>query len=217
MNNDLFILFDLDGTLTDPGEGITNSVAYALRKRGFPVPPRSELNRYVGPPLLDAFRDYAGMTASQAETAVSDYREYFRDKGIFENKVYDGIPELLARLCAAGKKPVLATSKPERFARRILDHFDLAQYFFLAAGATMDSSRSRKGDVIAYALSGCPGAGPATAVMVGDREHDILGAKENHLPSIGVLYGYGSRRELTEAGAGAIAETVEDLAGLLLP
>lgn len=156
----------------------------------------------MGPPLLDAFRDYAGMTASQAETAVSDYREYFRDKGIFENKVYDGIPELLARLCAAGKKPVLATSKPERFARRILDHFDLAQYFFLAAGATMDSSRSRKGDVIAYALSGCPGAGPATAVMVGDREHDILGAKENHLPSIGVLYGYGSRRELTEAGAG---------------
>ena len=212
-----FVFFDLDGTLTDPGEGITNSVAHALRKRGFPVPSRASLNRYVGPPLLDAFQDYAGMTETQAERAISDYREYFRDRGIFENVVYDGIPALLARLCEAGVKPVLATSKPELFARRILDHFGLARYFFLTAGATMDNSRSKKADVIAYALAQCPGAGPANTVMVGDREHDVRGAGAHGLPTIGVLYGYGSREELEAAGAAAIAATVSGLAALLLP
>lgn len=208
------VLFDLDGTLTDPSEGITNSVAYALESYGIKVEDKKSLYSFIGPPLNDSFMKYYGFTPEKAMEAIMVYREYFRDKGIFENEVYEGIPELLEKIKASGRKIVLATSKPEEFAMRILEHFDLLKYFDLVAGASMDEKRNKKGDVISYAME----KGGITAegtVMIGDREHDILGAKENALPSIGVLFGFGSREELEKAGATYIAETIEDIFKLL--
>ncbi len=205
------LLFDLDGTLTDPGEGITNSVAYALKKRGIEVKDRKELYPFIGPPLLDSFMRYFGFSEEEAEECVKDYRVYFSDRGIFENEVYPGVPKLLEALKEQGKTVVLATSKPEHFAKQILDHFDLAKYFDLAAGATMDKSRSKKGDVIAYALRSLGDPEKSCCLMIGDREQDITGAKQNGIASLGVLYGYGDRAEHEAAGADYIAETVEEI------
>ena len=205
------ILFDLDGTLTDPGLGITNSAAYALKKHGIEVADRTALYPFIGPPLMDSFQRFYGFSAERSEQAVADYREYFREKGLFENEVYEGVEELLKHLKASGKRLIIATSKPEEFAVRILEHFHLAKYFDHIVGATMDSSRSKKGDVIAYALEVCGITDKTDVVMVGDREHDVLGAKENGLDSIGVLYGYGSCEELEKAGATYVVETVEDI------
>lgn len=209
------ILFDLDGTLTDPGLGITNSVMYALRQMGYAVPPRRELYRFIGPPLIDSFRDFTGMTDQQAQEAVRQYRVYFRTDGLYENQVYEGIVPMLEKLRDAGKRLVLATSKPEEFARIIMAHFGLDQYVAQIAGATMDVTRSKKGQVIAYALKEFA-IDPATAVMVGDREHDVNGAKENGLPCIGVTFGYGSRQELLNCGAVKLADSPEELCGILL-
>lgn len=200
-----YILFDLDGTLTDPGEGITNSVAYALEKYGIHEPDHTVLYPFIGPPLVQSFVTRYGFTEAQGLQAVTYYREYFKEKGIFENRVYDGIPELLSALKQQGKTLILATSKPEAFAVRILEHFDLMQYFDYAFGATMDQSRTAKADVIRYALESAGITDLDQAVMVGDRLHDIEGAKANSLDSIGVLYGYGDRQELEEAGADLIA------------
>ena len=209
------ILFDLDGTLTDPGEGITRSVAYALSKWGIEVKDRTVLYCFIGPPLAESFSRYYGFSSEQAEEAVAQYRVYFRERGMFENRVYGGIRELLARLKEAGCRLVIATSKPEEFARRILAHFDLDRYFDQITGASMDGKLSRKGDVITRALA-LGGIKAEDAVMIGDRHHDIDGAKENGLRSIGVLYGYGDRTEHEAAGTDAIAETVEELERLLL-
>ena len=209
------VLFDLDGTLTDPGEGITNSVAYALSKYGIEVTDRSELYKFIGPPLRDSFMKYYGFPEDKALQAIEYYREYFRDTGIFENKVYEGVEDMLRQLHTMGKRLVLATSKPEEFALRILEHFGLRKYFTAVAGATMDSSRSKKGDVIAHAISLCESFDKCTAVMVGDREHDVIGAKENSLRCIGVLYGYGSEAELKNSGADYIAETPSDIIDLI--
>lgn len=209
------ILFDLDGTLTDPGLGITNSVMYALRELGYALPPRQELYKFIGPPLLDSFRDFYGMTGEEAEEAVRLYRVYFKPKGMLENRVYEGIPELLERLHRAGKRLVLATSKPEEFARAIMAHFGLDAWVPRIAGATMDTSRNSKGRVIAYAMKEFD-IDPANAVMVGDREHDVLGARENGLRTIGVTFGYGSREELLTAGAIAVADSPEELERILL-
>ena len=209
------ILFDLDGTLTDPGEGITNSVAYALKKYDIEVSDKCELYKFIGPPLKDSFMKYYGFDEAKAEEAIAYYREYFRDIGIFENRVYEGVEDMLKALSSEGKKLVLATSKPEEFAIRILQHFDLSKYFTVTAGASMDSSRSKKGDVIAYAISLCEDFNKDTAVMIGDREHDIIGAKENGLKSIGVLYGYGDENELKTAGADYIASTTDDILKLI--
>ncbi len=209
------VLFDLDGTLTDPGEGITNSVAYALKKYGIEISDKSELYKFIGPPLKDSFMKYYGFDEAKAEEAIAFYREYFRDKGIFENRVYEGVEHMLEALCADDKTIILATSKPEEFAIRILEHFNLKKYFTVVAGASMDSSRSKKGDVIAYAISLCDGFEKDTAVMIGDREHDIIGAKENGLKSIGVLYGYGDEKELKTAGADYIVSTTEDILKLI--
>lgn len=208
------ILFDLDGTLTDPAEGITNSVAYALEKYGIKVEDRKSLYTFIGPPLNDSFMKYYGFSAEKAMDAIMVYREYFREKGIFENEVYDGIPELLARIKETGRKIVLATSKPEEFAVRILEHFDLMKYFDVVAGASMDEKRNKKGDVIKYAMEK-GGFTAEEAVMIGDREHDIYGAKENGLMSIGVLFGFGSEDELKQAGADYIAASVEEIFELL--
>lgn len=211
------ILFDLDGTLTDPAEGITNSVRYALAKFGIGVKDARELYKFIGPPLLDSFADFYGFSRADAVTALAFYREYFADKGIFENAVYPDIPHVLAELAARGKRLILATSKPEEYAARILEHFSLNGYFDFVGGASMDETRSKKADVIAYALNSCGigDGGKSTTVMIGDRLHDIVGAKENGLHSVGVLYGYGSREELTAAGATYIAETVDDILHLV--
>jgi phosphoglycolate phosphatase len=209
------ILFDLDGTLTDPGEGITNSVAYALEKYDIKVEDKKELYKFIGPPLKDSFMKYYGFSEEEAIKAIEYYRERFRDIGIFENKVYEGVENMLKAINDSGKKIVLATSKPEEFAVRILEHFELKKYFTFVAGASMDSSRSKKGDVIAYAISLCEGFDKNTAVMIGDREHDIIGAKENGLKSIGVLYGYGSEKELKSCGADYIVSTPEDILKLI--
>ena len=211
-----YVFFDLDGTLTDAGLGITNSVAYALKKNGIEPPPREELLKFVGPPLVDSFMKYYGFSLDGARKAVDDYREYFRDRGIFENSVYDGVVELLGSLKKAGKKIVLATSKPEPFAKTILSHFGLDKYFYFVAGALMDETRTKKGDVIRYALESCGSPDSESVIMVGDREHDIIGAKEHGLRSVGVLYGYGSRDELVTAGADFIAATPEDVTEIIL-
>ena len=209
------ILFDLDGTLTDPGEGITNSVAYALKKYDIEVSDRSELYKFIGPPLKDSFMKYYGFSEEKAVEAIAYYREYFRDRGIFENRVYEGVTDILETLYSKGKRIVLAKSKPEEFAVRILEHFELKKYFTVVAGASMDSSRSKKGDVIAYAISLCSDFDKDSAIMIGDREHDIIGAKENNLKSIGVLYGYGDENELQTAGADYIVSTTEDVLRLV--
>lgn len=206
-----YILFDLDGTLTDPGIGITNSVMYALKKFNIEVADRTQLYKFIGPPLLYSFQTYYGFSETDSALAVQYYREYFKDRGLYENEVYDGIPELLGKLKERGYKLVLATSKPEVYAVEILKHFGLYDYFDFAAGATMDSTRSKKADVIAYALDSCGIKDLSTAIMIGDREHDILGAKQTGLASIGVLYGYGNREEFEAAGATYIAETPADI------
>lgn len=210
------ILFDLDGTLTDSGPGIRNSVAYALRRLGCPVPEQEVLNKFIGPPLLDSFQRYCGLDLETARRGTQYYREYFRDRGIFENSVYPGIPALLADLKAAGRTVAVATSKPEVFARRILDHFGLAGYFDFVAGATMDETRLTKPAVLAYALEAMGLTDKAAAVMVGDREQDVLGARAVGLDCIGVLYGYGDRAEHEAAGAAAIAGDVAALRAVLL-
>ena len=208
------ILFDLDGTLTDPGVGITNAVMHALAKRGIVETDRAKLYRFIGPPLIESFERFYGWTHEEAVQGLADYREYFGPKGIFENEVLPGIPEMLAALKASGRRLVLATSKPELFARQILEHFDLLKYFVGVHGATMDERRNKKDEVIACALAHTPGVG--LAVMVGDRHHDVDGAKANGLDSVGVLFGYGSETELREAGAKFIVKTVEELKELLL-
>ena len=205
------VLFDLDGTVTDPGLGITNSVMYALNKFQIKVDDRRSLYKFIGPPLKESFKDFYGFTDEESSRAIVYYREYFADKGIFENVLYDGMAELLAQIKDSGRKVVLATSKPEEFAVRILRHFQIDQYFDYIAGSNMDETRVRKAEVITYALDSCEITDLSSVVMVGDRKHDILGAKEVGLNSIGVLYGYGSREELQSAGAFYIAEKVEDI------
>ncbi len=209
------ILFDLDGTLTDPGIGITNSVAHALAHWNIEVKDRAELYKFIGPPLSDSFMRYYGFTEEDAVRAIAVYREYFSVKGLYENEVYPGIPELLKALKALGKTVVLATSKPEKFAVEILRHFGLYDYFDIIAGASLDESRNKKADVIAYAISQMNDPELSKLIMIGDREHDILGARQIGIDSIGVLYGYGDRTEHEKAGATFIAEKVEDILPLL--
>lgn len=206
-----YILFDLDGTLTDPGEGITNSVAYALKKFNISVEDKTKLYRFIGPPLIYSFMNFYGLNYENGLKAVEYYREYFSVTGIFENKLFDGIHKLLAEIKKSGKKIALATSKPEQYAVRILDHFDLTQYFDFIGAATMDETRSKKADVITYTLDNLGITDKSKVVMIGDRHHDIDGANQNDLDSIGVLFGYGSRDELENAGATYIAETINDI------
>ena len=211
-----YLLFDLDGTLTAPGEGITNSVAYALEKFGICVTDKTALYPFIGPPLVDSFIKFYGFSHEDAARAVEYYREYFRDRGIFENIPYEGIAEVLEKLQAAGKTLLVATSKPEPFARRIMEHFELDKYFTYVAGASFDAARSEKWDVIEYALSTMNITDRTKTVMIGDRKHDIIGAKKTGLDSVGVLWGYGDREELTAAGADTIVDRIEQLDFLAL-
>ena len=196
-----YILFDLDGTLTDPGIGITNSVMYALKKFGIEITDRTSLYNFIGPPLMYSFQTFHGFSEEDSTQAVKYYREYFSVHGLYENEVYPGIPELLHELKQRGYHLVLATSKPEEYALEILRHFGLYDYFDFVAGATFDTTRVKKADVIAYALKETGITDLENTIMIGDRSHDIIGAKTFNLDSIGVLYGYGSEDEFKEAGA----------------
>lgn len=206
-----YVLFDLDGTLTDPELGITNCVMYALEKFGIKVEDRKSLRPFIGPPLTYSFQEFYGLSEEESKQAVVYYRERFPTKGLYENEVYEGVVEMLQALKEQGKKIVLATSKPEIYAIEILKHFKLIEYFDYVAGATLDGSRGEKADVITYALQMSGITDVSKAVMVGDRNYDVLGAKENGLDSIGVLYGFGDYEELTQAGATYIAENVGDI------
>lgn len=211
-----YALFDLDGTLTDPVLGITNCVMYALEKFGIFPTSREELYPYIGPPLIYSFINFHSLSAEDAEKAVTYYRERFAVEGWRENQVYDGIPELLETLRERGVHLIVATSKPEEFARRILEHFDLAKYFVFVAGSTLDGQRPEKADVIAYVRDQYPEINANNTVMVGDRKYDMEGAHSQGLPAVGVLFGYGEREELEAAGADDLAADVSDLRKRLL-
>lgn len=202
------ILFDLDGTLTDPALGITNSVMHALKRFNIPLPPRDELYKFIGPPLAESFEKYYGF--SDGQVAVEVYREYFSTKGLFENELYDGIDNLLKTLQEKGHKIFLATSKPEIYAKQILEHFNIDKYFTDAVGSLLNGNRVEKGEVIAYLLKK---HSITDAIMIGDRCFDIAGAKENGIKSIGVLYGYGTKEELKDADF--IVSSVSELKNLL--
>lgn len=204
------LFFDLDGTLTDPGIGITNSVMYALKKFGIKVADRRELYRFIGPPLIDSFMNFYGFSESDAVLAVKYYREYFGEGGLFENEVYPGVPEMLAKLTEKGKKLYIATSKPDVYALKILEHFGLIGYFDSVYAATLDGKLSKKGDVIAVALADTI-AVREKSLMIGDREHDMLGAAQNGIDALGVSYGYGSREELLGTGAKYIADSAAEI------
>lgn len=206
-----YIIFDLDGTLTNPELGITNCVMYALEKFGIKVEDKKELHPFIGPPLMYSFQEYYGFSEEDSRQAVAYYRERFPVKGLYENEVYDGVVEMLQTLKEQGKTIILATSKPEVYAVEILRYFELEQYFDFVAGATMNGSRGEKADVIAYAIEISGIIDKSQAIMVGDRNYDVLGAKENGLDSIGVLFGFGDYEELTKSGATYIANEVTDI------
>lgn len=206
-----YALFDLDGTLTDPGEGITRSVQYALAKFGIAVEDRSELYCFIGPPLHESFEKYYGFSTEDAFRAVDCYREYYAVKGIFENLVYEGIPEALAALGERGVKISLATSKPEGYAKQILEHFDLIGCFDAVAGSNMDGSRTKKSEVVARALELLGNPDVHECVMIGDREHDVLGGAAHGMDTLGVTFGYGSEDELKRAGATYIAHSPSEI------
>jgi phosphoglycolate phosphatase len=210
------VLFDLDGTLTDPKPGITRSVAYALERMGIEVDDPDTLTPFIGPPLHQSFARYYGFDEAQARMAVALYREYFAETGLYENAVYPGIADLLERLHSRDRRLFVATSKPTIYARRILEHFELHGYFEQIVGSDLDLTRADKEQIIAEILATHEEAAREMAVMVGDREHDIIGARANQIDSIGVTYGYGSLAELRDAGATAIAASVDELAALLV-
>lgn len=206
-----YVFMDLDGTLTNPKLGITKSVKYALESKGVTVEELDSLCKFIGPPLRESFMIFCDFDAVQAEELVSKYREYYKVTGIYENEVYDGMEQLLARLRASGRKLYVATSKPEEFAEKILKHFQLAGYFEDICGATMDGSRSTKEEIIRYTMDKNGITDREKIVMVGDREHDIFGAKAVGIACVGVLYGFGSSEELCAAGADGIADNVADV------
>lgn len=211
-----YYFFDLDGTLTDPAQGITNSFIHAIKYFGLEVPSYEKLCTFIGPPLVATFQKEFGFDDEKSMEGVKKYREYFAQKGIFENKVYDGIENVLAHLQSKGKHLLVATSKPEEYSVKILEHFGLAKYFDFICGSNMDETRSKKEEVIEYALEKCrtadkTGFDKSKVLMIGDREHDIIGAKKNGIKSCGILYGYGSRQELEAAGANYIVDNVRNL------
>lgn len=211
-----YLLFDLDGTLTDSMPGIKNSFIHAFKELNEKIPDDSVLSTFIGPPLSETFGNLCGFSKEKTETAIIKYREYYKEIGILENSVYKGIPELLDYLKTNGKKIYVATSKPEIFAIKILKHFDLEKYFVKICGSNADESRGNKDEVIKYVLDciekDCGGKiNLENILMIGDRKHDIIGAAKNQLKSCGILFGYGSLEELKNAGADFIAKDVEEL------
>ena len=210
------VLFDLDGTLTEPARGITNCYRHALRSLGRPAPPQSDLLKFIGPPMRQNFAAIlATDDAELVERAVALYREEFARTGLYENEVYAGVREMLAELRAANLRLFVATSKLTEYSVRVLEHFDLAEFFVSVHGAARDGSLDDKALLVARLL-GEEGLDPSESVMVGDREHDVIAARRNGLRCVGVAYGYGSRAELTAAGADFICASPPEVATLLL-
>ena len=207
------IYFDLDGTLTDPKPGITRSIQYALQRLDYPtIPTEDELTWCIGPPLRSSFVKMLG--DHDADRAVALYRERFSDIGLYENRVYDGIGEVLTTLRASSHRLFVATSKAHVFADRIIDHFGLRQHFERVFGAELDGTRADKSHLLEHALKEAS-VDPAKTLMIGDRSHDMVGAKNNGMKGIGVLYGYGSRDELIEAGAQHVCATPGAILGCI--
>lgn len=206
------ILFDLDGTLTDSGEGIMNCAEFALRHFGIPIPARDTMRVFVGPPLSDTFMRF-GVPESNVQEAIEVYRSRYIPVGKYENTLYPGIYQVLEALHRDGFKLYVATSKPEAMSIEILEHFEIAKFFDRICGASMDSSRSTKDEVIAYLLEEVRPDG--TLIMVGDTKYDVLGAAVHKLPTIGVSWGYGTIEDLIEAGAASIAHSPVELLSLL--
>lgn len=210
------LLFDLDGTLTDSAEGILNSVRYALQPLGIYETDQKRLFSFIGPPLFDSFKRLYDMDDELAHKTVAVYRKRYEETGKFENRVYDGIPELLQKLKEAGYRLILATAKPEMFSFPIMDHFDLTRYFDLMYGCDESINRMNKVHVIRDIMAAHPEINRENTIMIGDRDHDVLGAAENGLDCIGVLYGFGDREELQKANAKYIVETIDDLENMLI-
>ena len=213
--NYLYILFDLDGTLTDPQVGITKSVQYALRHFGIDEPDLLKLNTFIGPPLTDSFMKFYGFDEAQATQAINFFREYFSKQGILENVLYEEVAELLAELHQAGYQLAVATSKPTVFAKQILDHYQIAHYFKAIVGSNLDNSRTDKAEIIAFACNELGITDLSNVLMIGDRKYDIAGAQAHGITSIGVTYGYGSKQELEKQGPNYLIDTVIELRELL--
>jgi phosphoglycolate phosphatase len=199
------IYFDLDGTLTDPKPGITRSIQYALGKLGCAVPSEDELTWCIGPPLHASLKKLVG-SEDLADKALSLYRERFADIGLFENMVYPGVEETLSAIASSGRRLFVATSKPGIYAERIVDHFKLSDYFERIFGSELDGRRADKTELLRYALE-TMAIEPSQAMMIGDRSHDMVGARNNGMTAVGVLYGYGSEEELVAAGAHQVCAT----------
>ena len=208
------ILFDLEGTITDPFLGITKSVAYSLKSFGIEVMSLDELKTFIGPPLDISFQEYYGMNEKECLRAIEKYREYFSVKGLYENEVYTGIEDFLQCLKDEGKHLYICTSKPLVFAKDILEYFQLDHYFDGIYGSELDGTRKNKKDVIAYCIE-CESLKKKDCVMVGDRQHDVIGAHENQIPCIGVLYGYGNREEFEKYKCDYIVEDLKELKNII--
>lgn len=206
-----YILFDLDGTLTDPFEGITKCVQYALNYYGIKDEPLKSLKKFIGPPLKESFMVYYGFDDQKAEGAVEKYRERFQDIGIFENKLYEGVDKMLQSLKESGYVLAIASSKPTVYVERILEHFHVAKYFDNITGSFLDGRRTKKSEVIEAVLTELDISDRSKVLMVGDRLHDVEGAAEAGIDCLGAGFGYGGREELETAGAIAVADTVKDV------
>lgn len=214
MNKYDTLLFDLDGTLTDSQEGILNCIRFATEKMGFDMP--EDTQKFLGPPLYQSFAEFLGMNEEQVNEAVRIFRERYSTIGLFENRVYDGIPEMLQRLKDGGMRLMVATSKPRDYAVRILERFGLLRFFEVVGGACLDGTRNNKNEVIEYVLAESGISDRSGVLMIGDRKQDVLGAHKTGLKCLGVLWGYGSQEELSDAGSDYIAKTPDEAADMLL-
>ncbi|MBE6879653.1 MAG: HAD family hydrolase [Ruminococcaceae bacterium] len=211
-----YALFDLDGTLTDPYEGISKSVIYSLKSFGIEESDKATLKKFIGPPLKESFMRFYGFSEEKAQKAVEKYRERYIATGVYENALIDGVRETLSLLKENGIKVYLATSKPQPLAEVILDHFGITEYFDFIGGADFNYNRDEKWQVIEYVFENAKIKDRENALMIGDRMHDILGAKRTGIKCLCVLCGYGSREEFDEYGADYIVETIPDILPYIL-
>ena len=210
-----YVLFDLDGTIIEPKEGITKCVSYALNKMNIYVDDLDKLTVFIGPPLIDSFMTYYNMSLEEATLATSYYRERFKEYGVVECELYDNVKETLKELKKQGKKLAIATSKPEIFAKQILERLEVDCFFDLIIGATLDGSRGEKSGVIKFTLEQMGITDLSKAVMIGDRKFDVLGAKINQIDSIGVTYGYAIGNELIDSEPNYIVDDIDEIVSIL--